>query len=107
MISLGTNLFGAALSFVLGAAIAWLNYCLSCRVLKKDPAKYASAAPVRQLIQVAYLVALFLLGVYTPWDRIWLLVGGCLGVTLPMIYFTYKLVKLSDSLRRKEENADG
>ena len=104
---MGTNLFGAALAFVLGVAIAWLNYRLSCRVLKKDPAKYAAAAPFRQLLQIAYLAALFLLGVYTPWDRIWLLVGGCLGITLPMIYFTYKLVSLNNSLQRKEENTDG
>lgn len=104
---MGTNFFGAALAFLLGAAIAWLNYCLSRRVLKKTPSKYAAAAPGRQLLQVAYLVALFLLGGYTPWNRIWLLVGGCLGITLPMIYFTYKLVQLSNSLQKKEASSDG
>lgn len=107
VISLETNLFGAALAFLLGAAIAWLNYRLSCRALKRAPDKFAASAPLRQLIQVAYLVALFFLGVYTPWDRVWLLVGSCLGITIPMIYFTHKLVKLNESMGRKEEDTDG
>ena len=74
-------------------------------MLKKNPDMYAGAQILRQVIQIGYLVLLFTLGGYTPWDPVWLLVGGCLGITVPMIYFTYKLVKLND--KNKEGDNDG
>ncbi|MBQ8278710.1 MAG: hypothetical protein IJZ23_02610 [Roseburia sp.] len=102
-----TNIFGAILAFGVGILIATANYIFSKHILRKRPTQYAMMQMVRQWIQVAYLIVLLLAGKYTPWDRNWLLVGGCLGVTLPMIWFTYRLVKLNDSLRGKEESADG
>lgn len=102
-----TDFFGAALAFCIGAAIAAANYALARYVLKKYPSKYIAAQMVKQLIQIAYLVVLFAFGGYTPWDRIWLLVGGCAGITLPMLWFTYRLVKLNESLNRKEGSSDG
>ena len=62
--------------------------------------------PVRSLSQIGYLALILLLGKYTPWDQMWLLVGGALGITLPMPIFTYRLVKLNDA-RRKEEDQNG
>lgn len=102
-----TNLFGAALTFAGGAAIAALNYVFSRRLLTKRPAKYAGTQVVWQLIQIVYLGALILFGGHTPWNTLWLLAGGCLGITLPMFWFIYRLVKLNDSLHTKEESSDG
>lgn len=51
---------------------------------------------VRQVIQIGYLILIYTLGGYTPWNPNWLLVGGVLGITTPMIYFTAKLVKFND-----------
>ncbi len=102
-----TNIFGAALAFCIGLIIAAMNYALSKYVLKNQPARYALTQIVRQLIQIAFLVVLFVFGEYTPWDRVWLLIGGGLGITLPMIWFTYRLVTLNDSLKRKEDSSDG
>lgn len=104
---IGTNMFGAVLSFAVGAAVAALNYVFSRYLLTKRPSMYAGMEIVWQTIQIAYLGALVLLGGYTPWDRLWLLVGGSLGITLPKFWFTYRLVKLNDSLHKKEESADG
>ena len=73
----------------------------------KRPSMYVGMQAVRQLVQIAYLVILFLFGRHTPWNPIWLLVGGAVGITLPMFYFTYRLVKFNDSLRGKEESSDG
>ncbi|MBQ6824673.1 MAG: hypothetical protein IJP27_08465 [Clostridia bacterium] len=101
------NIIGAALAFIVGAAVAVLNYSLSRFMLKKHPQQYAAMQVVRQLLQVGYLLAIFFLAGYTPWDRMWLLVGGCLGVTLPMIWFTMQLLKLNQSLQGKEESSDG
>ena len=104
---IGTNIFGAALAFAGGAAIAALNYVFSRYLLIKRPSAYGGMQIVWQTVQIAYLGALVLFGGYTPWDRLWLLVGGGLGITLPMFWFTYRLVKLNDSLHKKEESSGG
>ena len=59
--------------------------------------------PVRTLSQIGYLLLILLLGKYTPWDSMWLMVGGVLGITLPMPLFTYRLVKLNDEIRKEED----
>lgn len=102
-----TNIVGAILAFGIGVLIAVVNYMFSRRVLLKRPSQYAIMQIVRQWIQIAYLLILYIAGKYTPWDSIWLLVGGCLGITLPMFWFTYRLVKLNDSFSGKEESTDG
>ena len=101
------NIIGAVIAFAVGVGISAVNYLISRYILKKSPSKYATAQIVKQLVQIAYLFALFMLSEYTPWDRMWMLVGGCMGITLPMIIFTPRLVRLNDSLRKKEENKDG
>ena len=80
MVKISSNFFGAALAFCIGAAIAAANYAFSRYILKKDASKYFMAQLISQPVQIAYLVALFFLGPYTPWDRIWLLAGGCSGI---------------------------
>ena len=101
------NITGAALAFCAGALIAWLSYLASRYVLQKRPSRYPAVQAVKQPLQIVFLVLLFAFGDKTPWDRAWLLAGGCLGLTLPMFWFTYRLVKLNDSMHRKEEPADG
>ena len=54
-----------------------------------------------------FLVVLFVFGDRTGWDRLWLTAGGCLGVTVPMLWTTRKLVRLNDSLHRKEDSDNG
>ncbi len=94
-----TNLFGAFLAFCIGVAIASVNYGISKRVLKKAPSKYFLTQMIKQVLQIGFLLLLFLLGDRTPWDPVWLLVGGCVGITLPMLLFTPRLVKFNDSLK--------
>lgn len=98
------NWVGAVLAFSVGFGIAALNYLLSKFMLKKHPAQFSAVSVVRQLLQVAYIVLLFALGDRTPWDKLWLLVGGVLGVTLPMIFFTSRLLNIS---KGKEEPKNG
>ena len=107
VIIIRSNIFGAVLACAVGVGIAAVNYLISRYVLKKHPAQYAMTPVVRQLIQVAYLVVLFFFGDRTPWDKIWLLAGGCIGITVPMLWFTYRLVKLNDDQHRKEDRSDG
>ena len=92
------------LAFIVGVGVAAVNYSLSKFMLKKHPDMYAGGQIVRQIIQIGYLVLLFTLGGYTPWDPVWLLLGGCLGITVPMFFFTYKLVKQNDNMNKREED---
>ena len=107
MVIIGTNIFGAALAFVVGAALAAVNYAFSRYLLTTRPSMYVGMQFVRQAVQIAYLVILLLFGGRTPWDTVWLLAGGALGITLPMFWFTYRLVRLNDSMHGKEKSSDG
>ncbi|MBQ7936552.1 MAG: hypothetical protein IJ333_09465 [Clostridia bacterium] len=111
MIKISSNYFGAALAFLVGAAIAFINYAISKRILKKQTAHFASATVFRQLLQIGYLVLLLVFGSYTPWNKTYLLIGGVLGITVPMFWFTHRLVQVSVSLQkdanRKEESSNG
>ena len=99
------NIIGALLTFVLGVAVAFLNYTVARYILQKRPDLYGSSAVLRQLIQVAYLVAVYFVGSHISVNLWYLLIGAVLGVTLPLFYFTKKLLALSASLRDEEKNA--
>ncbi|MGN1316229.1 MAG: hypothetical protein ACI4VW_04115 [Acutalibacteraceae bacterium] len=90
-----------------GVGIATVNYAFSKYIIKKYPDKYAGAQVVRSIIQIGFLFLIYVLGGHLPWDRIYLLIGGCFGITLPMIFFTAKLVKYNDSLNGKGGSAGG
>lgn len=103
------NLIGAALTLALGILIAYLNYLLSAYMLKKHPQSYPSSMALRQIVQVLYFVAVFFVGEKSEADVVYLLIGAAVGITVPMFYFTSKLVKLNDALNkeRKESESDG
>ena len=102
------DIIGALAAFAVGALICFVNYKLSDYFIKHSPDRFPSVSFVRQLIQVLYLAALFFAAGYTPWDRTWLLAGGALGITLPMILSTLKLIKTNRSLsEKKKEEKEG
>ncbi len=102
-----TDVFGAILAFCIGFFIAAANYAFSRFMVQKHPSRYALSHIAQQIAVVVYIFALFLLGPFTPWDRIWLTAGGCVGVTVGLVLFTALLVKFNDSLQRKEDHRDG
>ena len=83
---------GLAAAFLGGALVAWLNYLLSRRALRADGGAAAVSA-VRTLCSVGYLAAVYFLAPYTPWERLWMLLGAALGLTVPMAYFTVRLLR--------------
>ena len=101
------NIVGAIFSFALGVVVAFLNFLLSKAILTKQPEKYAFSTIVRQATQVLYLVAVFFISDYTPWDSWYMLIGAVLGVSVPMIYFTHKLLQLNQSAPRKDNKKEG
>lgn len=108
---MNSDFIGAILAFAAGVIICFGNFRLSEYFLKHRPEKYSSVSVLRQIIQVAYILVLFFTAKYTPWNRSFVLIGGALGVTLPMFVFTYRLLKTNNDRtpdkKEKEESTDG
>ncbi len=106
-----SDLFGAFVAAAGGFALGALNYCISKFVLKKHPAHFSSVTVLRQSMQVLYLVLLFVLGDRTPWNKLYLMVGGVVGFTLAIVWFTHRLVRMNEEIAAKstgkEESQDG
>ena len=93
------SLPGAVIAALLGAGIAFVNY----RLTKKAALSAGSAAGasglfglvpvIRMVLSVGLLAAAYFLGPLTPWDRVWILAGAVVGLTVPLFIFTFLLVK--------------
>lgn len=106
------NVIGAVIAAAVGFLIAFINYAFSKRMLLKAPEKYSATFVARQILQVAYLVLVYFIGSKTQIaDLAYLLVGAVAGMTIPMFFFTKKLVSLNDTMKtkktEKEDEADG
>lgn len=87
------DFLGAAAAFAVGLLISALNYLISKYVLKHHADKFSIVGALRQVIQVAFIVALYFISDYMPFNKWYILIGGVLGITIPMFYFTFKLIK--------------
>jgi hypothetical protein len=107
-----SNIIGAVIAAAVGFLIAFVNYIFSKNVLLKAPEKYSGTIIVRQILQVAYLVAVYFIGSKTQIAGLaYLLIGAVAGMTVPMFFFTKKLLSLNDTIKiqktEKEDEADG
>ena len=104
------NIICMLLTALIGFAVAFLNYIISKKVLIKAADKYAFTTVVRQVIQVLYLVAVYFFFADKA-TVMYALIGAAVGMTLPMFYFTKKLVGFNDKTgnkdNAKEANEDG
>lgn len=107
MIIIGNNFVGALVAFLIGCGISAVNYAISKYILKKHTSKYPYLQFIRLPLQIGYLVVLYFCSGFTQWSVDWLLIGGALGITVPMFFFTYRLVKINDAKDRKENKSDG
>lgn len=95
---------GGLIAFVLGIGIALANHCLNLYAIKKSPQTVMLMSLPRQLIHILFLVALYFLAPMTPWDHVPLLIGGVLGMTLPMIFLTRSLLSRTNQDHGGDEN---
>ena len=84
-----------------GGAVAWLNYRINLRTLKKNPSAIASMSTARQFISVAYLILVYVVAGALGVDRMAPLLGAALGLTIPSILLAVRLAKINDSLHKK------
>ena len=106
------NIIGAVTAAVAGVLIAFVNYVFSKKVLIKAPEKYSLITVARQILQVGFLVIVYFVGENTQLaDPVYLLVGAVAGMTVPMFFFTKKLLVINNSTvntaKEKEAEADG
>ena len=106
------NIIGAIVAAIAGVVIALINYIFSKKVLINAPEKYSLITVVRQILQVGFLVVVYFTGTKTQLaDPVYLLIGAVLGMTVPMIYFTKKLLLINEAeakaKNKKEDEADG
>ncbi len=97
------NIIGVVAAIIAGFLIAFTNFILSKKVLLKAPEKFSLVTVVRQVLQIGFLVIVYFIGdKIQEVNTIALLVGAVFGMTLPMIYFTKKLLSLNQSSNKKE-----
>lgn len=106
------NITGALITAGIGVLIAFINYLISKNVLIKAPQRYSLITVGRQVLQIGFLALVYLTGAKTEFaDPAYLLVGAVLGMTLPMLYFTKKLLRINETIEKKKEEkgdeADG
>ncbi len=101
------NIVGAIITFALGIGVATVNFLLSKAILTKQPEKYAFSTIIRQIMQILYIVAVYFVSTVAPWDMWYMLIGAVLGVTVPMVYFTHKLLQLNQTANTKDNKKEG
>ena len=81
-------------AFVGGTAVSRVNYLLLRFLLKKKgEAGIGMVSPLRTILSVAYLLILFLIGKKTGLNTTVLLIGGALGLTVMLTFFTFRLTR--------------
>ncbi len=100
------NIIGALTCAAAGFLIAYVNYALSRKILRTCPEKFVLSTVVRQVVQVGYLAAVYLVGSGFSVNIIYLLAGAVIGMTVPMLFFTKKLVAFNESLAHRTESGE-
>lgn len=97
-------LMGAA-AFVVGAVLSYINYRIAKVLMPQN--KLAAASLIRQVLSIGYLVGLYFIGQATDINLWALMIGGALGITLPLLVFTVLLVKKPSKPASGKEESDG
>ena len=97
---------GAAFAAAGGVLIAFVTDWISRAALARNPATLPSFFIVRQILNIAYLAALYFLARVLPWGVLPLLIGGALGITVPSFFFARRLVRLNDARHSESRPED-
>ena len=100
-----TTFLAGLLAFIGGALVSWGYYRLLLLLLKKKGESGVSLiSPIRTILSVVYLLILYLLGKRTGMNSTALLIGGALGLTVMLTYFTYRLTRRKNEQGKERSN---
>ena len=89
-------------AFAGGALVSWVNFLLLRLLLKrKGESGISLVSPVRTVLSIAYLLVLYLVGKRTGLNSTALLIGGGLGLTVLLTYFTFRLTREAKEQRKE------
>jgi hypothetical protein len=89
-------------AFVGGALVSWANYLLLRSLMSRNGEKAITMiSPVRTLLSVAYLLVLYLIGRRTELNSTALLLGGALGLTVLLTFFTFRITRGGNGERKE------
>ncbi len=89
-------------AFAGGALVSWGNFLLLCYLLnKKGESGINLISPVRTVLSAAYLIVLYLVGKRTGLNSTALLIGGALGLTVLLAFFTFRLTRKMNGQRKE------
>lgn len=97
------NALGLFSALLLGFFICVINFYFSKHILLHKTKFFAAFSMIRQVLNVGYLLLCYFITPYTPFESTYVFIGAALGVTLPMVYFTPKLLKISDKKTMKPD----
>lgn len=108
---MGHWLVGVMISLFLGVTVSFINYKISKNMLKRNPKALSYLLTLRQTIDIVFLIILYAVSGFTPWNGVHLVIGGAVGATVPTFFFTYALLRYvrsnSDAAGANDiENAD-
>ena len=90
-----------------GALIAWGNAALTEYAARRSVRLLTVVPVVRMLFGVGFLTAVYFLAPLTPWDRVPMLCGAAVGLTVPMIFFTVRLARRMEREKQNEAHRRG
>ncbi len=101
------DIIGVAAATAVGFLVASANYFLSKKVLLRMPEKFSLVTVARQVLQIGFLVIVYFIGDnIEAVNTVALLVGAVFGMTLPMIYFTKKLLSINQTAAKKDSGKE-
>ena len=101
---MATLLAGLA-AFIGGALLSWGNYRLLLLLMsKKGEGGISLVSPIRTLLSVIYLLILYFVGKRTGLSSTALLIGGALGLTVMLTFFTYRLTRSKNEEGKERSN---
>ena len=81
-------------AFAGGALVSWVNYLLLRRLMNgRGDGGIGLSSPLRMILNAAYLLILLFISKRTGLSLVALLVGGALGLTAALTFFTLRLTK--------------
>ena len=90
---MGHWLVGVIISFFFGVTVSFVNYKVSKTMLKRNPKALSSLFMIREAFIIVFLITLYAVSGFTPWNGVYLVIGGAVGATVPTIFFTYALLR--------------